>query len=273
MHSEGGPAVRFHPLVAVVICTSLFATWANADTEKTVISTDRPDFVEASTTVGAGRFQFETSLAFERNSGSGTTSKLWSAPTLLRFGVGERWELRLESGVFARERVETPLGDSTEEGLTDTAVGAKWHVRPAGTDGKIPSIGMLFHVDVDSGDSEFRGEGLRPSVRVVGEWELPHDLAFGVMSGLIYDQDDSGRFTAGILGVVLARGWTEKLRSFVEVSFPQIASDDHGGNVITYDVGAAYLLSPTWQVDAAVIVGANDDSPDTGFTVGLSALF
>ena len=58
-----------------------------------------------------------------------------------------------------------------------------------------------------------------------------------------------------------------------ELAASQIADSSHGGSIVTYDAGVAWLTSPNYQLDAAIAVGANDDSPDLAFTVGFSGRF
>ena len=64
--------------------------------DKDQIVTDRPDFVESSNVVGAGRFQIETSFALDRNKANGIKERTYSTPTLLRFGINDTIEARLE---------------------------------------------------------------------------------------------------------------------------------------------------------------------------------
>ena len=124
------------------------------------IATDRPDFVESSNTVGAGRWQIETSVAYESDKQFGVKAKTWSTPTLLRIGMGEYLEARIETdGLLSQDLDGNGVNDSNS-GLADTAVGLKWHV--PGSEDSGPSIGVLLHADLDSGSSEFRGDGVRP---------------------------------------------------------------------------------------------------------------
>jgi hypothetical protein len=234
------------------------------------IVTDRPDFVEASGTVGKGVFQFESSIGFERTDLSGPDEKAWVTPTLLRYGILENWELRLET----EGAIRYELGDVSESGLADFAIGAKWHTMDGGPAWLKPSMAWLFHVDLETGSDEFKGEGMRPSVRAVAEWELGERTALGAMAGLKYDSNDDGdHYLGGIFGAVLGYSFTGAFRGFVEFAAPSLASCDYGGCVATWDVGVAYLLSPNWQVDTAFALGANGNSPDTFWTVGLSGRF
>ena len=131
-------------------------------------------------------------------------------------------------------------------------------------------MAWLMHVDLDTGSGAFRGDGARPSLRLVAEWELPNDMSVGVMPGVIYDNGDNGRYAAGILGVVVGKGWSDRFRTFVELALPQIAGSDDGGTQAALDLGAAYLVNDNVQWDIATSMGLNARTPDSGLTTGLS---
>jgi len=134
-------------------------------------------------------------------------------------------------------------------------------------------MAWLFHVDTPSGAKAFRGSGLRPSARLVAEWDFD-SWSLGVMPGLFVDKDETdSRFVGGILAVVVGKPITDKFRIFGEYAAHQIASNSHGGNVVTANLGAAYLLSNTVQVDMAIARGLTDAAPKQAMTVGLSVLF
>lgn len=235
------------------------------------IVTDRPDFVESSDVVGAGRFQIETSIAWERSKRDGVTSKTRSTPTLLRIGLSDSWEFRIETEGSMSSKLSGPGFSESASGWADTALGFKWHQQDGDEASGKPGMGWLFHVDVDSGSSAFRGQGLRPSVRFVAEWDLPSGMSLGVMPGIFVERNDEGqRYTAALLSAVVGKQLAEKLRGFAELSARQIASKRNGGNVLTLDGGLAYLLSNDAQVDVAVSRGLNKNTPDWQWTVGLS---
>lgn len=233
------------------------------------IATDRPDFVESSQTVGLGRWQIETSVAWEDDSAGPFEATAFSTPTLLRYGIAEHWELRFETDGFISAEGRGPGVRVDEDGVADLAVGLKYHVPGSGENGG-PSMGWLVHVDLDTGSRAFRGNRARPSLRFVAEWELPNAMSLGVMPGVIYDQGDDGRYTAGIFGVVVGKGWTDRFRTFAELAMPQIASNRNGGTQAALDLGGAYLINPNMQWDLAGSVGLNDRTPDVGLTTGLS---
>lgn len=262
------------PCRALLLATLTFALPAAARADDEPIATDRPDFVESSDVVGKGRLQLETSLAWERDRQGGGKSRLASTPTLLRIGVADDWELRLEGDGRMRLRSETAGVTSRESGWSDLAVGVKWHQRDGDEEAGTPGLGWLVHLDMDSGSGSFRGQGLRPSLRMVAEWEFAGGWSLGVMPGVYRNRNDQGRhFTGGILAAVLGKSLGERLRGFVEVSGQQLASARNGGKLVTFDTGLAYLLTRDLQVDMALSRGISHSAPDLAWTVGLSARF
>jgi hypothetical protein len=112
---------------------------------------------------------------------------------------------------------------------------------------------------------------VRPGVRGVAEWELPHGLSLGVMPGLVRDHDDAGRRNLyGVFAVSLDKDWNERLRTFVELAAPRIARAGHGGSEASFDIGGAWVLTKDCQIDAAVQRGLNHRTADLAWTVGLS---
>lgn len=240
------------------------------------IVTDRPDFVESSAVVGRGRVQIETSVAFERGGDDNSASRATATPTLLRVGLGEAFELRLETdGRVHRWSAGAGQGgaqDTSASGMADTALGLKWHVRDGGDGaGSAPALGLLLHADFASGARQLRGDGVRPSLRAVAEWELTDGVALGLMPGLASERDAQGRrFTSAIAGVVVGKEWTPRWRSFIELAAPRLARASHGGSLVSIDAGGAYLLSRQCQLDAALSAGLNRQTPALGLSFGLS---
>ncbi|QNH12832.1 transporter [Xanthomonas sp. SI] len=252
--------------IVLASCLTLFGIASLAHAEEEPIATDRPDFVESSLTVGDHRLQVETSVAWERDDGVDG----YATPTLFRYGLGPTWELRLETDGWQHNDV--PGGDGDISGFADVSLGVKHHL--ASSDDGGASLAWLLHVDLPSGARRLRGNGARPSFRLVAEWELSDSLSAGVMPGVIWDENEDGhRYAAGIFGVVLGKSWTERSRSFVELALPQIAKSDDGGTVALLDVGSAWLLSNDVQLDVAYSYGLNERSPDHALGAGLSFRF
>jgi hypothetical protein len=240
-----------------------FHAWAAGEEP---IVPDRPGVAESSQVVGKGRFQVETSFARERDANGPEVVHTTTTPTLLRYGVSDSLELRVETD----GRVHTwPASTGSERGYANTELGIKWHVMDGR--GSTPSVGVLVHAELPTGSAQFRGEGVRPSVRVVGEWDLPADLSLGVMPGIASDTNDNGqRFTKGILAVSLGKAWTPHFHGFLELAAPRIAHARDGGSQFGVDAGLAYLPSDNCQVDFSVGHGLNRRTPDLSWNVGVS---
>lgn len=263
-------STRFTALMAVASWTLLNPDPVLSQTAER-ISTDRPDFVEAAATVGKGRIQVETSVALSDMSLGGIDVTTWTTPTLIRVGVSEVLELRLESDWLVRAEETVGAGSSnTVTGVADVALGLKWHLTEQRR-GK-PAMAILVHADLPTGSGDTGSPGTRPSLRVTGEWDLGNEVGLGVMPGIRSDRAGPDRFVSGIFGVVIGKGWTPRFASFVELALEQIASDSHGGTLGWVGFGATYRVAAFWQLDTAFSFGLNDRSTDVGVTVGISGL-
>lgn len=263
---------RTHLLHALLAQMLALGSAAHAGEEP--IATDRPDFVESSDVVGKGRLQLETSLAWERDRQGGIKSRLASTPTLLRVGISEDWELRLETDGRLRQRSEAAGVSARTSGWSDLAIGAKWHHLDGDEETGRPGVAWLLHLDLDSGSGAFRGQGVRPSLRGVAEWEFAGGWSLGVMPGIYRDRDESGQhYTGAIMAAVLGKSLNENLRVFVELAGQQLTSSRHGGKVVTFDTGLAYTLTRDLQLDVALSRGISKTAPDLAWTVGVSTRF
>jgi hypothetical protein len=242
--------------------------------EPDTIATDRPDYVESSNVVGNGRFQIETSVAQERKKSYGFSQKTLMTPSLLRLGISDSVELRLETDGRIRETTISPSSGirAVESGYADISIGAKWHMLEE--NGLLPSLGLLIHADLDSGSTPFRAPGKNGSLRLVSEWALPREFSLGVMPGIVTQRGEDGeRFTSALFGIVLGKSWNDRFRTFFEFSAPQIARSRNGGSIAQFDIGGAYLLAESVQVDAALSRGLNSGAPDWSWTIGFSIKF
>ncbi len=240
------------------------------------ISTDRPDFVESSDVMAAGRWQVETGLQSERTRDPGLELRTTTTPLLLRLGVGHALELRLETdGAIRTRSTDTATGATqSEHGTSDVSLGVKWRMRDGDEAQATPAIAWLVHVDVDSGSRAFRGQGLRPSLRVVAEWELPQDMSVGVMPGLLYDKDDDGRrFTSGLLAVTLSKALAPAWHAFAELAGEDLGARPHRQPLQFFDMGLTWLVTESLQLDTSVTRGLSSAAPDLAWGVGLSIRF
>lgn len=237
------------------------------------IEADRPSYAESSKTVDKGRVQLEIGAQWERKRDDESHQRTLYSPTLLRIGLAENTELRIESdGRKVIHEVDMASGErTTTAGYADTSVGFKWHVREQ--QGALPSLALLGELDLPTGSRALRGRGARPAVYLPAEWELGQgwNVEFMPGAGIDSDEDHGGaRYGYGFLAASLSREIGERLQGFVELAAPQIARAAHGGTQVAVDAGVAYLLTKNCQLDAWVIHGLNRRTPDLGIGFGVS---
>lgn len=262
---------------AAVRCASLMALCLTATAHaEEPLSADRPDFVESSSVVGKGRFQVETGFTSEHHKADGVKERVTSTPTLLRFGLSDSLEFRVSSDGILRLRSEdTATGITTRErGYGDLNLGIKWNTHEGDAASSTPAMAWLLHADLETGSRAFRGDGVRPSLRFVAEWALPNDWSVGVMPGIFADKNQDGdRYVGGIAAITVGKSWTDRFRTYVELAGQQLASRKNGGNIVTWDTGATYLITNDVQVDIGLAWAATKNAPDFAWGVGLAVRF
>lgn len=255
---------------ATILLLACSAQWAHAGDDD-AISPDRPNIANSSQVVGDGRVQVEIGVNRDRQHNDELRVRTLSTPALLRIGLGDTTELRVETdGRTVSHEVDRASGArTTSAGWDATSIGFKWHV--ADGEGVYPAIGLIGAVTLPTGSSGLRGRGLLPQLALPAEWELPEGWSLAVTPGVGKDLDDQGtRFSYGILAASLGKKLGERAQAFFEVAAPQIASASHGGNRVQVDAGVSWLLNKDCQVDAMVVRGLNRNTPDLSLAFGLS---
>ncbi len=226
--------------------------------------TDRPDQTESASIVPAGHFQIETGFVFERHEmNSQTHDNLELFTTLLRYGINERFELRLGSSYLMHELSGT--GEDVEtSGLVPITAGMKFKMLEE--NGLIPEMAFLAIATLpNSGKEEFSPENTATEFRFNAEYTLTDWLGMGINLGGAWN--GASVKPAGVYTLVLATGIGERTVFFVESygEFPQHALPDHRMNT-----GLTYLVKHNMQLDASAGIGLSEISPDFFVSAGLS---
>lgn len=233
------------------------------------IATDRPDTVESSLTVGARRLQLETSIAYEHDREEGISTDTWSMPTLLRYGVSENWELRVETDGPLHERLDRAGGENNASGMGDLAIGVKHHLETR--DGSPWSRALLLHLDVPSGDGHWKGHKNRPSARYVAEREIGERGSLGIMPGVVYNTDDNREYYwSGLLAVTSGYSFTDEWRGFLEIASLELGAGHHADFQHSFDGGLAWTLTPDLQLDFVFNLGLSKATSDLLLGSGIS---
>jgi hypothetical protein len=259
---------RFLYLAALACVTSAPVVAASP------IDTDGPDFVDSSEAVGKDRFQIEQDAISERDRRNAQLCRTVSAPSLMRYGIGETLELRLTGDIQRRETTASRGINTTVEGHGDLGMGVKWHAQDRDPSANLPAVSWIFQLDTPSGSQDFRGRGIRPSLRSVVTWDLAQQYSLALMPGLGHEtRADGHRFTSALLGMNIGKRISERLRIFAESSTAQIARAENGGVVSAWDLGAAFLLSDDWQFGGRFEFAANRNSPSNAVFIEIAGRF
>jgi hypothetical protein len=250
------------------------------------IETDRPDFSEASSTVGRGRIQLEAGYTFTRDRDGGTLLNNHSFPeALFRLGLFADWfELRIGQN-FSSETRGTRLGSRTDSGSEDLYLGVKLGL----TEHKkwLPEMALILQTTVPTGAHALSAREVLPGMNLCYSWE--------VFKGLIEITGNS-QFNRAREPVRVGFPFTEEVpptqavqmaHPFVEFDqslsiyyqltrkwgaytegfafFPMSALGPDMGPEYYFDGGFTYLVNDNFQLDIRAGVGLNRQA-DNFFT-------
>ncbi len=236
------------------------------------LQTDRPDFVEASTTVGKGVLQIESGYTYIRNNDPDDNSITHSAgEVLFRYGVLEDW-LELRVGVFPfSQKQNVPSPSVTNSGLEDLYLGFKLGLTPQ--EGIWPEMALVPQMTVPTGhDSVTAGKTLA-GVNWLYGWDVTDFIAIGASTQFnsAVDGGTSQRYTEWAQAVTINYNLAEKVGGYTEY-FGFYPSGANTERVQHYaDAGLTYRMTPDMQFDIRAGIGLNDASADyfvgTGYSI------
>jgi hypothetical protein len=239
------------------------------------IVTDRPGFLFSSLTVGRGVVQTEWGIpAVTANGTAGVSSRLASLFGLVRYGVTDNFELRLDSPVYNQSRISVGGRTATDHGTGDLEVGAKWH--PLDNHGARPSFALIPSVIVPTGGSGFTAGHPVYQLNAMAEWNLASGWGIGALAGYLNGLNGpSGgdRYGQETFGVSLGRSLpAPKWSAYGEALY--VATNLAGaGDSSFLGGGIKYLATNDIQLDLSFDRGLTADSPDWLFGLGLAARF
>ena len=232
--------------------------------------TDRPDFTEASSTVGRGVAQLELGYTYTVDREDGMRNQSHSFPeTLLRYGVLADWfEFRAALN-YAEER--TPF--SASGGAEDLYLGAKIGLTPQ--ECLLPEMAIIPQMWVPTGDDDLTADEVLPGVNWIYGWELNDWLSTAGSTQFNRSLDDNSQsaYTEWAQSWTLAYSISNRVGAYTEwfALFP------HSGDAVKpehyFNGGFTYLLNNDVQWDIRAGVGLNGAADDYFLGTGLSLRF
>jgi hypothetical protein len=238
------------------------------------IATDRPDFTEASSTVGKGRIQLESGYTFTRDRSGGVTTISHSYPeALLRVGMIADWfEFRIAQN-FGSTTGHTAQGVFHENGGQDLYVGTKLFLTEQ--KGALPETSLMLQALVPTGKSDFTAGRLQPGISLLYGWDVIPDrvtLGGSTQGNVVVDPDDHSYLEVA-QSLTVGFQYTDRLRSYTEwfAFFPAGATAEGVTAQHYLDGGFTYLVTPNFQLDIRAGIGLSRSADDffagAGFAV------
>ncbi len=237
--------------------------------------TDRPDFTEASVTVGYGVVQLETGYTYTYDDTATESTRSHSYPeSLLRVGTLADWfELRVVWNYVEERTNEFGVGADTASGAEDLGLGFKLALTPQ--ECVLPETAIVFQMTVPTGSSEFTADEVLPGFNYLYSWDITEDWSTAGSTQLNRAIDDETTDAY----VEFAQSWTtgysltDRIGSYAEwfVFVPSSADTNHTEHY--FNGGFTVLLSDDIQWDVRAGVGLNGAADDFFTGTGLSLRF
>jgi hypothetical protein len=234
--------------------------------------TDRPGFLFSSLTVGRGVLLTEWGIpAVTVNNAAGVDARLTSLFGLVRYGMTDTFELRLDGPVYNESRVWVGGQTSTDRGFGDLEIGAKWHLLD--NHGAQPSFALIPSVIVPTSGKGFTADHPIYQLNAMAEWSLANGWGAGALAGYLNGPSGGDRYGQETFAVSLGYSQpSSKWSPYGEAVY--LATNLAGASDSAFlGGGIKYLVSNDAQLDLSFDRGLTSDSPDWLFGLGIAARF
>jgi hypothetical protein len=239
-------------------------------TEDKPLESDRPDFTEASSTIGMRRLQIEMGYTFVKDDEGDTHASSQSYPeTLYRIGLFCEWfEVRVGWN-FGINTFDDNLVSSTFSGGRDLYLGAK--IGLTEQDGWLPEMAIIPQMNVPTGDSEQSDGEVEPGVNWLYGWDINEFYSVGGSTQVNRRLDDTDAYYSEFAqSLTINYALTEKLGGYTEWFALMPAGSVSELPKQYFDGGFVYRVHNNLQLDIRAGVGLNQPADD--FFAGLGSV-
>jgi len=230
---------------------------------------DRPDFIEASTTVGRGVKQIEMGYTYSLDNDGTTQARGHSTPEMLwRLGFYADWlEMRIAYN-FSDSRERTGGIDTTTRGSEDLYLGFKIALTPQ--DGALPETAMMLQATVPTGDDTVTAGETLPAFTYMYSWVLNEKWSLAGQTQFGRAIDGTNRpYTEFSQAVGVVRTFNDQLGGYFEWFCMIPDGADAAPRQHYMDGGFAYQVNNNLQLDVRVGFGVSDFADDYFAGAGL----
>ena len=232
--------------------------------------TDRPDFTEASSTVGLGVTQFELGYTYTfDDDGTDQVISHTFPEALTRHGIFANWlELRVANGVT----IEQTNGRSVT-GRDDLYLGFKIGLTPQ--QGILPEMALIPQMTVPTGSNSVTTDKVLAGANWIYAWDIGDDFSLAGSTQFNRAIDDlADEFTEWAQSIAVGVSLTDVVGGYVEW-YTRLPPDAAIGPVDEHYLNGGFTLLLTnnalWDVRAGM--GLNDASDEYFVGTGLSIRF
>ena len=245
-----------------------------ADAQEDLINPDRPGLANGSQVIGPRRFQIETGIEQDTLGGGSSKARLLFVPTLLRFGIDSRYEIRIETNGYSDlSQTDALTGTTHAKGLGPVSIGFKRQFQASKGPGH-PSLGTIVRFFPASGSGAFATKHATYDALLCADWDFAPKLSLNPNIGFGVYEDGNGILYGNFqLRSTLTYAPTTRFGVFVDFGLqtPEAAG---GKDSLVYDTGVTYILGANVQLDVSVGTGALGlTSPHPFLAGGVSVRF
>lgn len=247
---------------ALLVLAGLWPLAAPDTADAQSLVADRPDFTEATSTVGLGVFQLELGYTLGSDTDGSITTRVHSyGEPLLRVGVlSERLELRLGTGLVTH--AVSASATVATLGLEDLYLGAK--IALSGQRGVLPATAVLPQMTVPVGSPALSAGRTLPGINFLYAWDLSETLSLAgstQVNAAVGDMDgeDYGEWAQSVSwGIATGRrsGVYAEWYAFVPAGLMGARAEHY------LNSGLTWLANDDLQWDFRIGFGLNDAAED-----------
>ena len=229
------------------------------------LTTDRPDFTEAASTVGQGIIQLEMGYTYTKNTFHENAVVHSLGEPLVRVGLLANW-FEVRFGLFP---LYTSVEGSGSFGWQDSYLGLKLAL----TDQFrfLPRVAIIPQLSAPTGTADLTDGRPLPGTNLVYHWDLTEKLSLSGSTQFNFAMDDQKKqYISWGQSFSLGCSLTDQIAVYAEwyTFFPQ--NDQQVKTEHYFNGGVSYLPGRDLQFDARVGAGLTEVSDNFFFGVGLA---
>lgn len=255
-----------------VVAIGAFAPAAFAQDPPTFIAS-RPGATEGAIAVPAGYLQAETEIAsYALDRQDALKSDGYSlAATSLRYGVADGLDIELNLQPYLHTRLTAGGVKTIDGGFGDVTLRVLKNL--VGQDDEGPALAVIGYVTLPTAQQGLGADKVEGGAIVTGAFAPADKWGVAWTAGAAARYRGNDDYQAEFSGALqINRAFADGATGYAEIAATRA---QHAGGPVsaTFDVGAAWLVAPTTQLDAGVNLGLTNAADDANVFVGVAHRF